>query len=298
MRTDLNLLQTFVTIMQERSVTKAAERLFVGQPAVSASLGKLRDHFGDPLFIRKSRGLVPTPRASELYGEILEPLQRLQALTQQREQFDPLNYVGTIKIGLSEELEYLKLPTLAAELSVQAPQMHILSRPINFFTAFDLLKNADIDMAVTSNMPSHPDWVAKKSLDSFPFKVLYDGASRRNFNNLSTYLKAKHVHKSYGGQARDVVDRTLAHAGHTRHIAVTVNHFASVPMLVSGAKLIATLPSHVADSFAGQYDLKSCPAPFDIPDYSLALYWHRRIDSNHADVWFRRKLEQLLEGGL
>jgi hypothetical protein len=131
-RVDLNLLIVFETLMHERSVTRAAEKLFLGQPAISAALSRLRGLFDDPLFVRTGRSMEPSARAVEIFALLSPALDSISTAVSRAAEFDPATSTAVFRIGLSDDVEFALLPQLLKRLRAEAPGIVLVVRRVNY----------------------------------------------------------------------------------------------------------------------------------------------------------------------
>lgn len=168
-RTDLNLLVALQVLLEERSVSNAARRLSITQPAMSKTLGRLRDAFDDPLFVRSKRGIQPTPRAEALAVELQQVLQRVEVMLDAGE-FSPATFRGEITLAISEYVGFTLLPPLTARLQIRAPKLRI--RTITRAEGqLDMLASGDLDFAIQIARENYPPEFRAYPLASSPLAV-------------------------------------------------------------------------------------------------------------------------------
>lgn len=156
-RVDLNLLIVFETLMHERSVTRAAEKLFLGQPAISAALSRLRTLFDDPLFVRTGRSMEPTARAQEIFAHLSPALDSISTAMSRASEFDPATSTAVFRIGLSDDVEFGLLPPLLRRLRAEAPGIVLVVRRANYLLMPNLLASGEISVGVsyTDELPAN-----------------------------------------------------------------------------------------------------------------------------------------------
>ena len=156
-RLDLNLLIVFETLMHERSVTRAAEKLFLGQPAISAALSRLRSLFDDPLFVRTGRSMEPTARAQEIFALLSPALDSISTAVSRAAEFDPATSTAVFRIGLSDDVEFALLPALLRRLRAEAPGVVLVIRRANYLLMPNLLASGEISVGVsyTEELPAN-----------------------------------------------------------------------------------------------------------------------------------------------
>ena len=170
-KVDLNLLIVFETLMHERSVTRAAEKLFLGQPAISAALARLRNLFDDPLFVRTGRSMEPTARAQEIFGHLSPALDSISTALSRAADFDPATSKSVFRIGLSDDVEFGLLPALLRRLRSEAPGIVLVVRRANYLLMPQLLASGEISAGVsyTDELPAN---AKRKTLRRSKWKVL------------------------------------------------------------------------------------------------------------------------------
>lgn len=294
-RLDLNLLLPFVVVVEEGGVTRAAERLYLTQPAVNAALQRLRDAVGEELFVRQGRGLRPTPRAQALFESARDALAHVHRAIYAATPFDAALANQVFVIGLSDDVEILLAPVIAARLAQLAPQARFLVRPINFRSAREVLDERDLDLAISvfDELPSH---IARQRLFESSFVGLYASGqiSLPQPFALPDYLGLNHVIVSYNGDFRGIVEDQLADRQLRRNVRMALPGFASVPYVVQSAPLMATLPAPLAYTFARTFGLQTVELPLDIRSHPVEMVWHRRKDADAAHAWLRERVAEIV----
>ncbi len=293
-RLDLNLLVAFDALLAEGGVTRAAERVGVGQPAMSHALARLRKLFKDELFVRAPDGVRPTPRALALAGPVRVALSAIQGTLQERG-FDPAGAERTFVLGMPDSVEITLLPRLMAHLAAEAPKVRVLVRAVDRFDVLEQLDRDRLHLGVgrfTEGAVHHK----RRRLFGADYLCLYDPA-RLPLEppiSLEDYLAVPHVLGSPRGDAHGVVDDALTPLGLRRTIAVTTPHFAAVPFLLKGARLLSTVPLPAARLFAGRFGLAASPVPVALPGVDVAMVWHASYDHDPAHRWLRGTVARLL----
>jgi LysR family transcriptional regulator, mexEF-oprN operon transcriptional activator len=293
-RLDLNLLVAFDALLAEGSVTRAAERVGVGQPSMSHALGRLRRLLNDELFVRAPDGVRPTPRALALAEPIRGALCAIQAALVEGQGFDPARAERSFVLGMPDSVEVALLPRLLAHLEAEAPGVHVRVRSIDRFDILDQLDRDRLHLGVglfTEGEVRHK----RRRLYGGNYLCLYDPA-RLPLEppiSLEDYLAVPHVLGSLREDAHGVVDEALAPLGLRRTIAVTTPHFAAVPFLLKGARLLSTVPQPAARVFAGRFGLAASPVPVALPDFDVSMLWHASYDHDPAHRWLRGTVARL-----
>lgn len=285
---DLNLLVVFAAMLQDRSVTLAARRLFVGQPAVSASLKRLRALFADPLFVKAGRGLVVTERALALQPAMNAALVQIDALAFSPPAFDPAAARMTVRIGLSDDIEIVFLPAVAREIQRVAPQVRLVARPVSHTDIRDSLDRGEVDVGV-SVFGELSAWHLSEVLFEQGYGCLFDPqvGQRSARLSLDEFVGSEQVIVTFDGALESKVDRILAGQQLRRDIRLGTTRFAALPHLVQGTALVASLPELIGRTLARTHGLAFSPLPFAVPPSLPRMTWHRRNDLDPASRWLR-----------
>ena len=291
---DLNLLVAFDALMAEGSVTRAAERVGVGQPSMSHALGRLRKLLNDELFVRAPDGVRPTPRALALVEPIRGALCAIQATLLQEQGFDPAEAERSFVLGMPDSVEIALLPRLMARLEAEAPKVRVRVRSIDRFDVLDQLDRDRLHLGVgvfTEGEVRHK----RRRLFSGNYLCLYDPARLPLAPpvSLEDYVAVPHVLGSPREDAHGVVDDALAPVGLRRTIAVTTPHFAAVPFILKGARLLSTVPQPAARIFAERFGLATSAVPVALPDFDVSMLWHASYDHDPAHRWLRGTIARL-----
>ncbi|MEM5344066.1 LysR family transcriptional regulator [Paraburkholderia azotifigens] len=284
---DLNLLLTFRALFEERSVTRAAQRLFLGQPAVSGALKRLREAFGDELFVRTSRGIAPTPRALELARQIEPFLQSLHQVLTQPPVFEPAIARRVFRIGLSDSLEVLTTPEIMDRLSTTAPNVKLIARPTDSTRAAAMLDEGEIELAV-GVFPECVQWQRRRPLFQWSFVSVFNPRlvkTRRKRLSMEEFLRYRHVLTSFSAGLNGFVDERLELEGLKRNVVFSSASFATSPFIVRRTPAIATVPDFIGRVWCDALDLAMSPLPFDVPAYEVSLMWSAARDQDPGLAW-------------
>ena len=292
---DLNLLVAFDALINERNVTRAAARVGVSQPAMSAALSRLRTLLGDPLFQRSAEGLLPTPRARDLAIPVAQALTTIEAAMLSPPVFDPQTATATFKLGLQDYPTQILLPTLLEALQQAMPGAMLNVVAFNDRDAAVGLLDAGLIDAAIGVAPTGADGrILTRPLlrDEFVTIVAADHPAAACPMDLPTYLSFKHVLVSPEGQLHGIVDQALAQLGLQRQLALTVPHVFAVPEVVARTGMAATLLERVARHAQAHHRLALFTPPVTLPAMVFHLVWHRRSDRHPAQSWFREFIAQ------
>ena len=290
-RLDLNLLVVFDAVMLERSVTRAAERVFLTQSAVSSALGRLRHQLGDELFVRGPGKLRPTPRALELEEPVRALLSELQEVLSPA-RFDPATECRSFTIATNDYFTAVVAPALARRLAKAAPGIDLRIVP-TAGRAFEMLDAREADLVCTS-WSKPPERFSIQTLveDDYVCVVRKDHPFARKPPTLLQFAKAKHLLVSPRGDARGFVDDKLAEKGLTRRVSLTVNHFAAAPQIAAESDAVLTVPRLIARRFAPPKTTMTFDCPVAVPPAlgRMSMIWHDRLARHPAHVWLRATL--------
>lgn len=291
-RVDINLLIVFETLMYERSVTKAAEKLFLGQPAISAALNRLRSLFDDPLFIRTGRIMEPTARAEQILSQISPVLDAMSLALSHSSEFNPETTDATFRIGLSDDVEYGLLPGFLRRIRQEAPDITLVVRRADYWSMPSLLASGEISVGVsyTRELPAN----AKRKFLRKLIPMLLRADITPSPVSLDEYCARPHALISYTGDITGYVDTELAKLGRIRRVKLAVPQFSSLPILLADTDLLATVPNYVAEAMVAQGGLRAEPLPFDVTAFELSMVWRSALDMDPAERWLRSRFALLL----
>lgn len=278
---DLNLLRVFVVVAETGSVTAAASRLYLTQPAVSAALKRLTAAVGAPLFARQGRGLVLSARGQRLLDTARPHLEALLAAALSPAAFDLAKSTRTIRLGLSDSSEEWVLPPLLRALAARAPRMKLVVLPVQFRTVGHALATGTVDCAVTV-ADALPAGTRRKRLFEGGFVGVHDPrfSGLRGKVTRAAYLARQHVVVSYNGDLRGVVEDVLRVQ---RDVRLSVPTFHPVGAAVEGSPLVATVPASVAAQIlAKRPRLATFALPFRFAGTPIELLWREALDDDPA----------------
>jgi DNA-binding transcriptional LysR family regulator len=302
-RIDLNLLVYLDVLLREGSVTRAAERLSITQPAMSNGLRRLRAMFDDPLLIRTSEGMRPTARALELQPLVREALGKVEMVVQAAD-FDPATSDMVFRIMASDYAESTLVPRLLGAIREQAPAI-VLDMLTPSDVTFQDIEKGKVDLAI-NRFDYLPKSFHSATLwrDHFSCLLSIDNPALENFN-LDSYLACSHIWVSKTGvgigtgmNPREVmklgwVDEALAELERERRIRVFTRHYQVAALLARQPDLIATLPTQAALLHADNPHLAIRRAPFPIVPIELKMAWSPLLQHNAAHIWLRRLLQEV-----
>jgi len=295
---DLNLLVALDALLTERNVSRAAERLLVGQPAMSATLRRLRMVFDDPLLVRDGRRLKATPLAESLREPVAEILAQVESVLNARTTFDPLVDRRTFTIIASDYVALVLLRPLMERLQVRAPNVQIHMRPVEGMDGLDQLSRNNVDLVIAPkellarplNAPSEPLF-----RDRFVCVVdgrrrdLADGVTAAEFSRMP-YLVSNH------GRQPSIVESRLDDLGVERNVEMVANSFVMAPFLLPGTNLVTVIQEKLALLLMGdgsKFTIFSPPVELD--DIVELMVWNPKHTDDAGHEWLRGQLRELAE---
>lgn len=294
-RFDLNLLLALDALLRERSVTRAAVRLYVSQPAMSAALAKLRDYFRDPLLVRVGRDLELTPRGRSLREPIQQMLQHAHTVLGSRALFDPPTEKRTFRILCPDYISPWVMPAILRRMEKWAPGMRIeVQRPSA--AGLSSLGQGDFDLLLAIDAPesSSPQVLPESLCSAFVVGLRYmclvaivnpevaDSLSREQ------YLRLPHIIARFGGQFSTVEDHAHDHCNASLDIRAVTENVLELPYLVAGTPYLAVTLEPLARALRTSARLRVLELPEGVmPTSRLDMMWHRSFQSDPGHAWLR-----------
>jgi DNA-binding transcriptional LysR family regulator len=293
---DYNLFLVLTTIYQERSVGRAADKLFLSQPAVSHALNRLRDKLQDPLFIRQGRKMVPTEYCELIIPQVDAGLATLDGTLLKQQSFDASKVKRTFKIGCRDILEALFFPELIASIQMKAPGVRIRSISMEPKFLPDALQNGELDIALDSLFAA-PEHICNTKLGNNGFVLLCRNGHPIVKNcNLDSYLSFPHVVAALKDSDINLIDNALTAQNLSRNVVLRCENFYGAIQAICQSDLIMTTPESAAIQFAAHLPLSILPVPIELPDISMHLYWWKMAESDPATMWLRDSLQAIAHG--
>jgi LysR family transcriptional regulator, nod-box dependent transcriptional activator len=293
-RFDLNLLIALDALLREKNITRAAEKVFVSQPAMSAALHRLRDYFDDPLLVRVGRDMELSPRGHSLVEPVREALLLIQATLGTQPSFTAATTQREFTMIVSEEAVPGLLPAILECVSREAPGIRISIELVSH-TALNRLEYGEADLCLCLDslrlfeVSAYPE-----TLRSVPLRpvrwicaVDRDHPTVGDTITAEQYFSLPHVFgrpSGYAASAAELVRRLL---DIDLRVHIAVPSLLHLPLVLRGTRLVATLPERVAQMFASTLPLKTFPLPFETPPMREILLWHKRNESDPAHAWLR-----------
>lgn len=287
---DFNLFVVLRAVYEHGSITKAANALHITQPAVSHALGRLRDKFDDPLFIRHGRQVAPTPFCQSIITSVVASIEALENTLKGKVSFDISDKPRQVNLGLGDILESIFFPTLIPELVNFTPNITVDSRQVTWPELAPALANKELDIVIDALVPTSSD-IRSQFICEETFVVVC-GPTNRYLENPSVknYSVAQHVLVSLKDSKLDTVDLALAQHNLHRKISLQCEHYFAAINVVSRCDLLLTMPTRFAQQFRNKFDIEISPLPFEVPPLPVHMYWHKNADDDLVNIWMREKL--------
>ncbi|EUC18813.1 LysR family transcriptional regulator [Paraburkholderia hospita] len=291
---DLNLLYVFEALWRDRSVTAAAENLGLTQAAVSSALKRMRDAYGDKLFMLVGRRMEPTPLAANIATALIESLNLVRGTTGTPPPFSPARARRIFTIRTRDIGEVTFLPTLHRELQRLAPNtsLHTVFEPIEATVAG--LSSGRIDVAL-GFLPALEQDIHRKVLFTQRYVCVMRKGHPLDGRSIDkkTFLEHDHLLVENSGSGHRRLERALIDAGAREKIKIRVPQYLAAPHCLLDSDLIWTVPEMLAVVLSRYYPLTFQPEPLQIEPFEIALYWHDRYHKEPSNMWFRRLINEL-----
>ncbi len=285
---DLNQLVLFQQLMVERSVSKAADKLGLTQPAVSNTLAKLRRQFGDDLFVRTPTGMMPTPFAEQLAEPIGYALGMIHSGLNQHSHFDPASVKRSVTIAMTDIGEIVFLPELVERLRQVAPGISLSTVRTTATNLRDDMEAGKVDLAM-GPLPQLKAGFFQRRLFRQRYVCLFrkgHALDRKRFS-LADFKAAEHLIIVSAGTGHGKVDELIRRAGVERTMRLTIPHFVSVGHILQRSDMVATVTERLADSLVEPFDLTFRPHPVELPEVGINVFWHAKVHRSPVHQWLR-----------
>ena len=293
---DLNQLAVLDAVLSTRSVSRAAERLRLSQPATSCALKRLREYFEDDLLVPVGKVLVLTPLAAELRKPVRDVLLHIQAITRTRPVFDPATSTRRFSIESSDYIASIFLSVVLRRVSERAPLMRFDLRPLSPRTG-ENLESGEVEFVVTPELfADHPCQTLFE--DGFACVVWKGNHVWQSAITADEYFDAVHVAIEWeGGRITTLDARAIAAGRHrrARYEQIIAPGFTLVPEFLVGTSRIATLPTRLAHQMAKRMPLRVLPCPVPTPTFVEHVQWHKYQEHDPAIVWLRSVFREVAE---
>lgn len=293
-RLDLNLLVTLETLLVEQNVTRAAERLHLSQPAVSAQLSRLRELFDDPLLIPVQRGMMPTAKALELLDPLRQALDQVRASLAEHRHFDPMKARLTVAIACTDYLQVTMAQPLVLALRKRAPGVRIALHHLDPVQLDAQMTSGEVDLALMSPECGPGSLRSRHLFDEHYVLIgrhqhpsLRQGLTVEQFSQLEQIIVSLN-----GGHFTTPVDDGLAALGYQRNVVLSAASFLFVPEIVARSDFVALVPERLARERRDTLNVVECPFP--VPDFAVNMLWHERNHGHSGQRWIRDVIIELV----
>ncbi|RKH66449.1 LysR family transcriptional regulator [Corallococcus aberystwythensis] len=294
MQLDLNLLLALDALLEEGSVGGAARRMHVTSPAMSRTLGRIRDLTGDAIFVRTGRDMTPTPYALAVREEVHAIVLRAQAVLAQRDALDLSRLERVFTLQCHDAIASAIGAPLLARMRKEAPRVTLRLLAESAADTNDL-RQGNVDLELGAATPSHRDvnhQVVSQDRLVVALRARHPLAGRKL--TVRAYAGAEHVTVSRRGRLRDPVDEALAAQGLSRRVAAAVPTSAAALRFASETDLLVAVPEKMCAAALKALHLKTLPMPVTVPSLSIVAAWHRRHEPDRAHGWLRQQVQAVL----
>lgn len=296
---DLNLLKVFIALIEEGSVTGAGERLGLAQSSISHALGRLRRTFGNPLFVRTTIGMRPTPFAMSMVGPVTGMLDELQSVLERSQPFHPATSTREFRLLMPDIVEFLLMPRLLRLIDQNGYSVKVLSnrhplgthQPLRTYR--EALEAGQADLAIAVLPETHRNFVQRLLFEDPQVCMMSHDNPLRHKLTLERYLMARHLVVDTPAIADSLLRKALGNQAHRRQVVIAAPNYLVAPFAISGTDIVAVLPKAIADIFAEAAGLVSMPPPFKMPATSVRIFWHRAMHDDPGCQWLRTTIAGL-----
>jgi DNA-binding transcriptional LysR family regulator len=293
-RLDLTLLLVLLGLLRHRKALDVAADLGLTQSAISQSLKRLRDIFGDELFLRRPHGMEPTATALALEAPVAAAVDALRGALGAARSFDPATASGIVRVAALDAEQAVLIPPLAARLRLLAPGLTLSVLPLGRGAAMEALSEGKADL-VLGYVWDLPEAISCEPLydESFLVAGRPEALPEAPHISLDAYCAADHVLISPGGDLRGVVDEQLAAVDRGRRVVLGLPAFLPALAAVAASGTLVTLPARVARAFAPGFGLATAEPPIPVRSFPVSVFWHRRNDTDPRTTWIRQQIREI-----
>lgn len=284
---DLKDLEILDAVYKTRNVSQASDKVELSQPSISIRLGRLREHFRDPLFVRTSAGMQPTPRADALIPAIRQALALFDGSLRQQDAFDPRTSDRKFRICMTDVGQFVTLPLVLDRMKSAAPHVRIEVLTLNA-DAPRLLESGDADTALGFTLDIPPGFYQQALVEDHLVCVVSRDhpriGARMTRRQFATERQIDVVTK---GTGHWLLYKALEDAKISRRVAIRVPSFLGLAQIVAHSDLLALVPARLGKIFAQEGTVRALAAPIKLPSYVVKHYWHERYHRDPGNIWFR-----------
>jgi DNA-binding transcriptional LysR family regulator len=294
---DLKLLTIVAELFRTRSVSQTAENLALSQSTVSMHLATLRKHFNDPLFVKTSSGMEPTPHITELMELIEKSKDLLQAVLEHHVVFTPATSDRMFRLCSTDIAKVTMMPRLMKRIQETAPSIRIELRSMSANTA-RLLESGELDVAVGFISSLGAGFCQQKLFkENFVCVVRADHPRIKSALTLAQFASEIHLAVTTSGTGHDIVERALEAKRIDRRIAMRVDGFLGISSIIVATDCIVVVPQQLAQHLTREGRIKMLALPFEVPSYFVMQHWHERYTHDVANRWLRGLFSDLFATG-
>ncbi len=294
---DLNLLLAFDALMKETSVYKAAECMFITQSAMSHALNRLRDLLDDPILVRTSEGMKPTPRAKSMKPQVREVLREIQHIVGEPKHFHPSTSKHQFIIEVADYVEYMLLPPLKGKIYHDAPGVDILiEKPKPNFPEKTMEEGkTDLLLGFNRDIDAPSRFIKEMLFEDKRVCLLRKDHPlvKKKKLTLEQFLKLDHLRISPTGNKSGIIDQVLLSQGKERRVSLVVPHFLYAPHILSTTDMVLSPPLRIAKQLISFSPLKIVSLPLDVPSYQVSMAWSPIREKDPAHIWLRTQIRAI-----
>jgi DNA-binding transcriptional LysR family regulator len=291
---DLKHLRILTSIFQTQSITRTAASLGVSQPSISVALAHLRRYFDDPLFVRTTTGMKPTPHAEHLMKSLGEAIDRLDLALGLEVRFDPQHSDRLFRICMVDVGTVIVLPRLLAHIRSHAPNVQLEVLPFSERTPA-MLETGEADLAIGVSPQMEAGFYQQRLYqENLVCIARADHPRLTDKITQEDYVAERHVIVSPPGSSHLVLEKALAEHGIRRKVGLRMPSYLGVGNVIATTDFIATVPRRLGEHFANGNAVRTFPAPARLPSYIVRQHWHERYHRNPHSIWLRGITSQLL----
>lgn len=285
---DHNLLVVFDMVYKLANLSRAGSALGITQPAVSNALSRLRAIYGDPLFVKTSQGMLPTPFARAIAPAVRDALALIQHTLASNRRFEPANSEKLFVLAMTDYGSAALLPTLVPAIAAIAPHVGVKVVRLDEASVLKKLESNTVDLAFSSQVEAGADFYEKVLFkDEFVCLVSKRHPAIKDGVSLEQYTAFDHVLYTPQEGNIGVVDRALAKRRLANRTCLYAPHALSIPLIVNDSDLVTTIPERMARAFQSGWDFHVLQPPLEIPGFEMKMIWHRVTASDPASMWLR-----------